>query len=81
MMLIDDLSSLIDATKLVAKFITNNNIVVYRSTVILVQQKNFVPILSQISKLKYLKDFTVGYSPERINPGDNVTKFLTLLKL
>jgi UDP-N-acetyl-D-galactosamine dehydrogenase len=48
-----------------------NDIVIYESTVYPgLTEEECVPVLEKISKLKYNKDFFVGYSPERINPGD-----------
>ena len=46
-------------------------IVVYESTVYPATEEVCVPILEKTSKLKWKQDFFVGYSPERINPGDN----------
>jgi len=74
-----DLSSLISASKTIAKSLHENNIVIYESTVFpgCTEQK-CVPILEKYSKLKYNKEFYCGYSPERINPGD---KKHTLIKI
>ena len=40
-----------------------------------------LPILSKLSKLKFIKDFNIGYSPERINPGDKKRKLENIPKL
>jgi len=66
-----DLSPVKKATELVAKYIQKGSIIVYESTVYPgVSEEICVPIIEQISGLKWKKDFFVGYSPERINPGD-----------
>jgi UDP-N-acetyl-D-glucosamine/UDP-N-acetyl-D-galactosamine dehydrogenase len=66
-----DLSLLLSATKTVASILKKGDIVVYESTVYPgCTEEDCVPILEQISGLEYLSDFKVGYSPERINPGD-----------
>lgn len=68
---IPDLNPVKKATELVAKYMQKKSIVVYESTVYPgVSEEICVPILEQISGLKWKKDFFVGYSPERINPGD-----------
>ena len=67
-----DLTALISATNLVGKMLTNGDIVVYESTVYPgCTEEICVPILEKESNLKFNKDFYCGYSPERINPGDN----------
>ena len=71
-----DLSLIKNASKTVAGIMNNKSVVIYESTVYPgVTEKICVPILEKISKKIYNKDFFVGYSPERINPGD---KFNTL---
>lgn len=66
-----DLTPLIKASQTVSKLISKGNIVIYESTVYPgVTEDECVPILENISGLKFNKDFFVGYSPERINPGD-----------
>lgn len=66
-----DLSYLVDATKSVGKILSNNDIVIYESTVYPgCTEEICVPILKKYSKLEYNKNFYCGYSPERINPGD-----------
>ncbi len=68
-----DLKILKSATKLISKYLSKNDIVVYESTVYPgATEEICVPLLSAGSKLKYNRDFFVGYSPERINPGDKV---------
>ncbi|WP_025270677.1 nucleotide sugar dehydrogenase [Hippea sp. KM1] len=68
-----DLRPLKGATNTVARHIKKGSIVVYESTVYpFATQEECVPILEEVSGLKYCQDFFVGYSPERINPGDKV---------
>jgi UDP-N-acetyl-D-galactosamine dehydrogenase len=67
-----DLTALLSASKSVAQVLKKSDIVVYESTVYPgCTEEECIPLLEQISKLKCGKDFKVGYSPERINPGDN----------
>lgn len=66
-----NLDPVISATKAVAKVLKNGDTVVYESTVYPgVTEDVCVPILEEISGLMFNSDFFVGYSPERINPGD-----------
>lgn len=66
-----DLTPVIKATQSVAKVLKKGDIVVYESTVYPgVTEEICVPILEQISGMKFNIDFFCGYSPERINPGD-----------
>jgi UDP-N-acetyl-D-galactosamine dehydrogenase len=71
---------MIKASEIIATFLKRDDIVIYESTVYPgVTEDEMVPVLEQISGLKYNKDFYCGYSPERINPGDKehtVTKIL-----
>lgn len=77
-----DMSALFAATMTVAKALKAGDIVVYESTVYPgATEEECVPILQRISGLKYNKDFFVGYSPERINPGDKEHRFATILKV
>ncbi len=66
-----DLTPLVKASETVGKCLKKDDIVVYESTVYPgVTEDECVPILEKISGLKFNTDFYVGYSPERINPGD-----------
>lgn len=66
-----DLNPVISATKAVATVLKKGDTVVYESTVYPgVTEEVCVPILEELSALSYNTDFYVGYSPERINPGD-----------
>lgn len=66
-----DLLPLINASEMLGKYMPKNSIIVYESTVFPGATEEFcVPVLESISGYKYKIDFNVGYSPERINPGD-----------
>ena len=66
-----DLGPLLNATKIIGKIIKNGDIVVYESTVYPgVTNSICVPLIEKISKLTNKINFSVVYSPERINPGD-----------
>ena len=66
-----DLSSVREASKTVSRYVKKGDIIVYESTVYPgVTEDICVPLLEQGSGLIYNHDFFVGYSPERINPGD-----------
>ncbi|MCH8903861.1 MAG: nucleotide sugar dehydrogenase [Bacteroidetes bacterium] len=68
---VPDLSALLSATEIVAKVLKKGDYVVYESTVYPgCTEEKCVPLLEKISGLKFKEEFKVGYSPERINPGD-----------
>jgi UDP-N-acetyl-D-galactosamine dehydrogenase len=68
-----DLTSLYNASETVGKVLKKGDIVVYESTVYPgVTEEECVPVLEKISGLVFNKGFYVGYSPERINPGDKL---------
>ena len=76
-----DLTPVLMASETVGKILKKGDYVVYESTVYPgCTEEDCVPILEKFSGLKYIEDFKIGYSPERINPGDkehtltNVTK-------
>ena len=78
-----DLSHLKDVCLKISKIINKKTIIVFESTVYPGLTNNFsIPVLEKVSKLKEGKDFFVGYSPERVNPGDknhnlkNINKIL-----
>jgi UDP-N-acetyl-D-galactosamine dehydrogenase len=74
------LTPMIKASEAIASVLKSNDIVIYESTVYPgVTEEEMVPVLENISGMKYNHDFYCGYSPERINPGDKqhtVTKIL-----
>ena len=66
-----DLTPVISATETVGKVLSEGDYVVYESTVYPgCTEEDCIPLLSKISGLKYMEQFKVGFSPERINPGD-----------
>lgn len=66
-----DLTALLRASETVAEVLLPGNVVIYESTVYPgVTEDECVPVLERVSGLKFNHDFVVGYSPERINPGD-----------
>lgn len=68
---IPDLTPLLGATRTVGKVLKQGDYVVYESTVYPgCTEEDCVPLLESLSGLSFVKDFKVGYSPERINPGD-----------
>ncbi|MDG5814262.1 nucleotide sugar dehydrogenase [Chitinispirillales bacterium ANBcel5] len=77
-----DLTPLYKSSETVGANLQRGSIVVYESTVYPgVTEEKCVPILEQFSKLKWKEDFFVGYSPERINPGDKVNTVATIKKV
>lgn len=75
-------SPLEQASKLVATYLQKNDIVIYESTVYPgATEEVCVPILQEVSGLKFNEDFYCGYSPERINPGDKVYKLSNIVKV
>jgi UDP-N-acetyl-D-galactosamine dehydrogenase len=76
------LKPLISASKTIAKFLSKNDIVIYESTVYPgATEEDCIPVLEKFSKLQFNKDFFVGYSPERISPGDKVRTVENILKV
>jgi len=66
-----DLAPLLSATETVGKVLSEGDYVVYESTVYPgCTEEDCIPLLCRISGLKYMEQFKVGFSPERINPGD-----------
>jgi len=77
-----DLRPLIAATKTVANILKKGDYVVYESTVYPgATEEDCIPLLEEISGLKLNEDFKVGFSPERINPGDKVHTLATITKV
>lgn len=77
-----DLSILLKASETVAKALKKGDIVVYESTVYPgATEEDCVPVLERVSGLTFGTDFTVGYSPERINPGDKEHTFTKIKKV
>ena len=77
-----DLGPLISATNLIAPLIKKDDVIVYESTVYPgATEEDCIPILEKISKLTLNQDFFVGYSPERINPGDRTHRLPNIKKV
>jgi len=77
-----DLSPLLSATASVGKILKKGDYVVYESTVYPgATEEECIPLLEEYSGLECIKDFKVGFSPERINPGDKVNTLTTIKKV
>jgi UDP-N-acetyl-D-galactosamine dehydrogenase len=77
-----DLGAMLRASEIVGGALKSGDIVVYESTVYPgAVEEDCVPVLEKTSGLKCGRDFTVGYSPERINPGDKQHRFETITKV
>lgn len=77
-----DLTPIIKACRSLGVSLGKGNIVVFESTVYPgCTEEVCVPILEEVSGLKYNEDFKVGYSPERINPGDKVNTLTKIKKI
>lgn len=77
-----DLGPLLSASDIVGKLLNEGDYVVYESTVYPgVTEEECIPVLEHASGLRLNKDFFVGYSPERINPGDKVHTLSSVTKL
>ena len=77
-----DLQPLISASRMVGKALQKGGLVVYESTVYPgLTEEVCVPILAEASGLSWPTDFSVGYSPERINPGDGAHGLAQIVKV
>ncbi len=77
-----NLGPLLGASKTVGKILKKGDYVVYESTVYPgCTEEDCIPILEKESGLKFKTDFKVGYSPERINPGDKVHTLQSVIKV
>lgn len=77
-----DLKPILGATKFIGKALKKGDYVVYESTVYPgCTEEDCIPILEELSGLKFKADFKVGYSPERINPGDKEHTISKILKV
>ncbi len=77
-----ELKPLLAATRTVGKVLKKGDYVVYESTVYPgCTEEDCIPILEEVSGLKFIKDFKVGFSPERINPGDKDHTITTITKV
>ena len=77
-----DLKPILSATRSIGKILKKDDYVVYESTVYPgCTEEDCIPILEELSGLKHKTDFKVGYSPERINPGDTEHTITKILKV
>jgi len=77
-----DLTPLIKASTSIGKVLKKGDVVVYESTVYPgATEEACIPVLEQMSGLKFNQDFFAGYSPERINPGDKHHRVTNILKV
>jgi UDP-N-acetyl-D-galactosamine dehydrogenase len=77
-----DLKPLLGASRTVGKVLKKGDYVVYESTVYPgCTEEDCIPVLEEISGLKFKEDFKVGYSPERINPGDKQHTLQNVIKV
>lgn len=77
-----DLTQLIRASETVGRVMRQGALVIYESTVYPGCTRGIcVPVLEEVSGLKFNEDFFVGYSPERINPGDKAHRLPTVIKV
>ncbi|SCG83248.1 UDP-N-acetyl-D-galactosamine dehydrogenase [Proteiniborus sp. DW1] len=79
---VPDLRYIVDASRIVGRNLKEGSIVVYESTVYPgATEEVCVPILEEESRMKCGLDFKIGYSPERINPGDKIHTLKTIKKV
>ena len=77
-----DINPLLSASKTVGKVLKKGDYVVYESTVYPgCTEEDCIPVLEELSRLTFKEDFKVGYSPERINPGDKVHTLSSIIKV
>jgi UDP-N-acetyl-D-galactosamine dehydrogenase len=77
-----DLTPLLKASETVGRALKKGDIVIYESTVYPgATEEDCVPVLERVSGLVFNEDFFVGYSPERINPGDKKHRLTTICKV
>ncbi|EOE1501842.1 Vi polysaccharide biosynthesis UDP-N-acetylglucosamine C-6 dehydrogenase TviB [Acinetobacter baumannii] len=77
-----DLTPLVKASTSIGKVLKKGDIVVYESTVYPgATEEACIPVLEQVSGLKFNQDFFAGYSPERNNPGDKLHRVTNILKI
>ncbi len=77
-----DLTPLIKASQTLGAVIKKGDVVIYESTVYPgATEEDCIPVIEQVSGLKFNQDFFAGYSPERINPGDKLHRVTTIKKV
>lgn len=79
---VPDMGAVLAASRTVGKVMKKGAIVVYESTVYPgATEEECLPILKQVSGYRYPQEFSIGYSPERINPGDHVHRLTNTTKI
>jgi len=79
---VPNMNAVINATKLVSKYISKDSFIIYESTFYPgVTEEICLPIIEKISGKKCNNDFFLGYSPERVNPGDKSKKLESVVKI
>jgi UDP-N-acetyl-D-galactosamine dehydrogenase len=77
-----DLTPVLKASETVGRILKKGDYVVYESTVYPgCTEEDCIPVLERYSKLQFIKDFKVGFSPERINPGDKNHTLTKIVKV
>ena len=77
-----DLQPLLKASEMIGSILKKGDVVIYESTVYPgCTEEDCVPVLEQVSGLRYNQDFFCGYSPERINPGDKINTLTKIKKV
>jgi UDP-N-acetyl-D-galactosamine dehydrogenase len=77
-----DLRPVISASETIGKIIKPGDVIVFESTVYPgCTEEDCIPVIEKFSGLKFQKEFNVGYSPERINPGDKEHSLSTVVKI
>lgn len=77
-----DLSPVLKASETIGRILKKGDYVIYESTVYPgCTEEDCVPVLEKMSGLKFIEDFKVGFSPERINPGDKVHTLTNIVKI
>ncbi len=77
-----DLTALLSASRTVGRAIAKGGVVIFESTVYPgATEEDCVPVIEQVSGLKFNEDFFAGYSPERANPGDRQHRLSTIVKV
>lgn len=77
-----DLTYLIEATNEICNKLKTGDTIIYESTVYPgTTEEVLIPLIKKNTELKYNKDFFIGYSPERINPGDQINKLTNIKKI
>ncbi|MEC8626882.1 MAG: nucleotide sugar dehydrogenase, partial [Bacteroidota bacterium] len=79
---VPDLTPVLSASRTVGQVLSKGDIVVYESTVYPgCTEDDCIPVLEEVSGLRWMDDFKVGYSPERINPGDKKHTLENIVKV